>query len=206
MQTIKHYIIILLFISGCSLPLNNSNNQLQNVAALGQVNEFITKGNNFLSLADEINTENIKKRELLDSALSSFSLAKEINSNDPRGIDGIASVLIRKGNFLEAATLLTNLIVEHENYARAYVNLSYIKEKNGNLLEAESLLNKALNIDPLEAHALNNLGGLIYDRGMRNKNTNDITRGKQLITKASLILNPRNKVIKQNLNAIRAVY
>lgn len=116
---------------------------------------------NFLSKA-EFNRDALKRAEAM------FIMAERLRPADPEAADGIGAVQLRFGAKDVALMYFHKAISLDPAYARGYVHLAYLSELEGRLEESRMYLGKALELSPVDTHALNNLGALIVDNPKLN--------------------------------------
>lgn len=72
----------------------------------------------------------------------------------------------RSGQYNEMETLLRKIIAEHPDHAHAHNALGYhLADKNLQLDEALSLIERALSLSPQDAHILDSMGWVYFRRG-----------------------------------------
>jgi len=135
----------------------------------------------------------------LNRASAVFQLAYEIDSQGADIQDGLGCIAWRKGDLDSAETFFTYAIELDPSYARAWVNRAYIEEHKGNKEIAEIFLQKALEINSFDPHALNNLGGLVYDHASDEHRKE---YGRSLIYRARELSPQDSNEIKHNLAII----
>jgi len=137
----------------------------------------------------------------LSQAEAIFALAKELRPADPEAIDGIGAVYLRRGEIETARAFFLQCVSLDPEYGRAYVHLAYLEELEGRLFVSREWLEKAINLNPRDHHALNKFGGILYDDTSEPQNKE---RGKRMLLQAlelggkgSLVLEHNKKVLNK---------
>jgi predicted CXXCH cytochrome family protein len=99
------------------------------------------------------------------------------------------SQLVKTGDLLQAVRIFEFILGEDPRYARAYVNLGYIRVKQNQRKKGKELYKKALSLEPDNHQALLNLAAVHYLEG--NKST-----AERYINRL-LTLDPENEQAKQ---------
>jgi Flp pilus assembly protein TadD len=120
------------------------------------------------------------KRET-DDAIAEF----RPESRSPREVAAAAEMLRSAGKGAQGLEVLTQAIATHPQEPLLYFSAGALNERLGNLRRSEELLEKAIELDPKHAPALNYLGYSLADRGR------DLPRAEALIRRA-LALDPEN--------------
>ena len=131
----------------------------------------------------------------LSQAEAIFSLAKDLRPDDPEALDGIGSVHLRRGDIQTARVLFLECVKLDPEYARAYVHLAYLEEIAGRHAISAKLLRTAISLNPRDYHALNNLGGMLYDFPSL---PTDKTIGKKMLIQAIEIGEKDSMVLEHN--------
>lgn len=116
--------------------------------------------------------EGYEKGDDLLNAASEYNKALEIESDNYRIINKIASLLIKMGRNDEAAGYLKNSLNIKSDYIPALVNSAIVSAKMGKNTEAETSLLKAISIDGTSQAALLNIA-LLYEREKRYDQARD---------------------------------
>jgi len=157
---------------------------------------LIEKGVMYIRESDKLFQSNSRNDSFkLSQAEAVFSLAKELRQSDPEAIDGIGSVFFRRGDVETARVLFLQCLDLDPEYGRAYVHLAYLEEIEGRHDVSMELLKRALDLNPRDYHALNNLGGLLYDASTEGGNK---VKGKKLIIQALEIGEKGSPVLDHN--------
>lgn len=116
--------------------------------------------------------EGYEKGDNLLNAASEYNKALEIEPDNYRIINKIASLLIKMGRNDEAAGYLKNSLNIKSDYIPALVNSAIVSAKTGKNTEAENSLLKAISIDGTSQAALLNIA-LLYEREKRYDQARD---------------------------------
>ena len=100
----------------------------------------------------------------LNRAESVYSLALELDPQDPRAIDGLGSVAAAKKNYNQAIWYFKKALVYAPQYDRPYEHLAFIAEQEGQFEIAKKMYGQALALNPLNFRARTNLGILNSSR------------------------------------------
>ena len=172
---------------------------VNHVAPRGSRSEYaslIEKGVGYIRESDKLFQSHFRNDSFkLSQAEAMFSLAKELRPGDPEAIDGIGSIFFRRGDIQTARVLFLQCLDLDPGYGRAYVHLAYLEEIEGRHGVSIELLKKALDLNPRDSHALNNLGGMLYDVSMES---NDKDEGKRLLIQALEIGEKGSGVLEHN--------
>lgn len=139
-------------------------------------------------------------KESVDRAQAAFELAKALSPEDPRVLDGLGSVAFRRGDYLKAKGLFQQAVMADESYDPAYMHIAAVAEHNGDLLAAYQLLQKAIEKNPLNYRAHNNLG--VFLLKYNSKEEASVKHAKNELLKASQLLESsqvQGSVIEKNL-------
>ena len=113
------------------------------------------------------------KRET-DEAIAEF----RPESRSPREVAAGAEMLRSAGKGPQGLEILTQAITTHPQEPTLYFSAGALNERLGNMRRSEELLEKAIELDPKHAPALNYLGYMLADRGR------DLPRAEVLIRRA----------------------
>lgn len=151
MQLTKQLLFLFLVFNlpACILPIKKFLPE-EEVFVEQKVKLLLSKGNKFLL-----------KAAGLSVAKAYYQVARELKPNDPRVIDGLGAVAWREGNIELALYYFKRAYSLDSKYDRPLVHLALVAEKRGDLLAAKELLLKAIEINPLNYRAKNNLAVLI---------------------------------------------
>lgn len=105
--------------------------------------------------------------EQLEEAYNALELARDLDAQDPRIIDGLGCVEWRKGNYRLAAHFFRKALLIDPEYDRAYAHLALYEEQAGNISEALALLRRAVQLNPLNYRSRSNYSALLLQIGRR---------------------------------------
>ncbi len=180
-KLIKHlFFLLLLFNSlACFLPRKKFLPE-EEVFVEQKVKLLLAQGNKFLL-----------KKDTLNLAKASYQVARELKPNDPRVIDGLGAVAWREGEIELALYYFKRAYSFDSKYDRPLVHLALIAEKRGDLFAAKELLLKAIEINPLNYRAKNNLAVLIkhYEKDPDKKGLTELYQAYALAGKDDPVLN-----------------
>ena len=132
----------------------------------------------------------------LDRAQAALEVARDMNPDEPRVIDGLGCVEWRRGNAKLAQHFFKRAIELNPKYDRAYAHLALIAEGDGNRAAALALLQSAVRMNPLNYRTRNNLAALLISDG-RSK------EAYQQLLRAAESGGRQESEIKANLAAIK---
>ncbi|HMO18424.1 MAG TPA: tetratricopeptide repeat protein [Oligoflexia bacterium] len=184
------FIIVLLCSSACSV----SGKAPPGVYDRAQARQFVSKGVGYLREYDS------GKASALDQASASFDLALGLDNESPEVYDGKGCVLWRRGDIAGAEFLFNRALEVDPKYARAWVHLAYLQERQGNIDIAKEYLRRAIMLDNFDPHALNNLGGITFDH---SNDSFEREWASSLIHQARELAGPESMVIKKNIGIIK---
>ncbi len=107
-------------------------------------------------------TVEIKTGEI-GKAKAYVDIAEALAPNDPRVIDAKGCIAWYYKDYFEAKKHFDNAILIDRSFENAYVNLAYIEEQKGRIIDAKIILENVLKINPLNHKARNNYAALLYD-------------------------------------------
>lgn len=188
MQLIKHLLFLLLVfqLQACFLQTKKFSME-QEIFVEQKVKQLLAKGNKFVFTKDG-----------LSQAKASYQVARELKPKDPRVIDGLGAVAWREGNYDLALYYFKRAYELDSNYDRPLVHLALVAEKRGDIIAAKELLLKAIEINPLNYRAKNNLAVLI------SRYVKDLDRkGLSKLYQASILAEKDDPVLNYNLESLR---
>ena len=101
----------------------------------------------------------------LYKAQAELEIAAELNNYDPRVLDGLGAVEYRFGRYDRAKLFFQQAIRENPKYDRPYAHLAMVAWVNGDRNASIDLLNKAIEINPLNRRNYNNLFVILKEGG-----------------------------------------
>ncbi len=131
----------------------------------------------------------------LNQAEALFSLARDLRPEDPEAVDGLGSIHLRKGDLQTARVLFQEGLRLDPTYSRGYINLAYLEELEGRKGVSKQLLKSAINSSPIDVHALNNLGGIMFDEHL---DPQEKSNGRKLLIQAIELGDKNSLVLKHN--------
>jgi Flp pilus assembly protein TadD len=101
----------------------------------------------------------------MPSALASAEKAMQLNVNDPTAVLAYTRALLTSGDVGKAVTKWQQWVTDHPTDAQAYTLLGSLQEAQGNRDQAMASYKKALQIQPEQPIAANNLSYLMVETG-----------------------------------------
>ena len=105
----------------------------------------------------------VEKGEV-ENAISAVQEAREIDPKDINMLLTEANLLLKLDKKDEFAALMKEAILQDPNNAMLHFNVGVINQEQGNMEEAKSYYNKAIELDPNYTDAYINLGAAILER------------------------------------------
>ena len=105
----------------------------------------------------------VEKGEV-ENAISAVKEAREIDPKDINMLLTEANLLLKLDKKDEFAALMKEAILQDPNNAMLHFNVGVINQEQGNMEEAKSYYNKAIELDPNYTDAYINLGAAILER------------------------------------------
>ena len=139
-------------------------NQKQPEKALARVNEQIGKrpqNSGFYVVLAELEMQN----KNLDQAAATAQKAMQLNSRDIEAAGIYTQIAVMRGQTAGAIATWQQWVNAHQNDASAWARLGALEEAGGNKGQAEAGYKKALEIDPHQPLAANNLAYLMLLNG-----------------------------------------
>ncbi len=99
----------------------------------------------------------------LDRAEAAFLTAHQLDPLDPRAIDGLGCVALRRLQLEVAEKHFQRAIELHPGYDRPFAHLAAVAELRGDHVAARMLFERALRLNPLNYRARNNYAALLAD-------------------------------------------
>jgi tetratricopeptide (TPR) repeat protein len=124
--------------------------------ALARVNAQIEKSpknSTFYDLLAELQIQN----KNLDQAVATTQKAMQLNSNDGDAVILYTQIEVQRGQTADAISLSEKWLAAHPNDAAALAVLGTLEESRGDMGKAEAYYRKALEIQPQQPVAANNL-------------------------------------------------
>jgi Tfp pilus assembly protein PilF len=139
-------------------------NQKQPDKAMARLNAQIEKSprnSYFYDMLAEMQQHDKK----LDLAAASAQKAIELNSGDKAGVALFSQIQVQRGQVAAAITVWERWLYAHPNDAGVDTILGTLEESRGNMSKAEDYYRKALQIQPQEVAAANNLAYRMLENG-----------------------------------------
>lgn len=172
--------------AGCA-PVATELNVQQEVAREKRVRELL------IEARDLLRSNSVKNHR---HALQALELGRELMPSDPRILDGIGCVEWRLGNEKTAEYFFKKALASKPNYDRAYAHLALVAESRGEFVAAIGLYRRALNHNPMNARARNNLAVLLLDN---SRDPLVRRRAEEQIRRAAHSFSKKDAVVEYNL-------
>jgi tetratricopeptide (TPR) repeat protein len=138
--------------------------QKHSEAALSRLNQQIAKRPGNSSFYDLLAQYHIQDNDL-DQALSAAQKAFALNPNDGQAVMLIARIQVRRGQTDNAIAAWERWQSAHPRNASGFAILGTLEEARGDQTKAEDFYKKALQIEPDQPVAANNLAYMMLTRG-----------------------------------------
>jgi len=150
--------------------------QLANIAAMnGRYELAIAEFRRVLSYDRKSVQQRLRLAEVYElkgdysSAIAMYTEAHELSPKDPIAALSLAAALGKAGRTTEARTQYQTVLSSHPNSANALNNLAYLLcETGGNLDEALSLAQRAIETTPGQPSFMDTMGYIYLKKGMRD--------------------------------------
>jgi tetratricopeptide (TPR) repeat protein len=132
--------------------------------ALARLNAQIEKSpknSSFYDLLAELQIQN----KNLDQAAATVQKAMQLNSNDGEAAMLYSQIEVQRGQTAQAISLWENWLAAHPNDAAVLAILGTLEESRGDMAKAEAYYRKALEIQPKQPVAANNLAYRMLENG-----------------------------------------
>lgn len=124
----------------------------------------------------------------LPQAEAALKLAQELSPDDPRVLDGLGCVEWRRGNHALAEEFFRQALFENRLYDRGYMHLALVAAEQRDHEAAKELLQIALQLNPLNFRARNNLAAELLDSGDKDKAYQELLVAVQSAQKSDVVL------------------
>ncbi len=187
---LKVAVIILLVICccGCVAPARLS--LYERAERAQRIEALLTQGTLLLRQGDQ---------ESLVRAEAAFRLVQELDPQEPRGADGLGAVAWRRGDLWAAKMFFNQAISIDPSYDRPYAHLALIADMEGRTNDSYQLLQKAMELNPLNYRARNNFSALLANHAAGRS---DLARSYDEIIKAQQLSPQKHPIIEENLRRI----
>ena len=118
-------------------------------------------------------------RNSLRSATSAIELARDLIGDTAEIMDALGCIEWRRGSREFATDYFKKAIKIDNSYSPPYTHLAFVAEENGDLVEAELLLRKALELAPASIEARNNYGALLLRIGQKSNARHELLKAIQ---------------------------
>jgi len=152
MNSVLNRIILLVLI--CSLGACVMPSQVSPQRARKSVQALMTSSVKLMRIGD---------KDSLIKARSNLELALELTPQDPKVLDGMGCLEWRYGNNARAERWFKEALFINPHFDQSYVNLAILEEQKGQPQKALALLEKAIQLNPLNHKARNNYASLLFD-------------------------------------------
>lgn len=142
------FIVLLISLACCALPRKPNLDEVQKVKSLIEQARIKMSSGEF------------------EQAESIIYLAEEIYPQDVRVLDAKGCLAWHRNRDDLAESLFRNAILLDPSFENSYINLAFVLEQKGNVLQAKALLKKVLEINPLNYKARNNYAGILFDQSL----------------------------------------
>jgi len=140
-------IVLVLSLSGCSLPGRESPDIEKSLRLEVSIQKLLVQAVDSLRRGDA---------HSLEDAESALLVARELDPQDARILDGLGCVALRRGDLSEAKALFQQSISARRDYDRPYAHLAEIAETQGDISAARELLEIAVRLNPLNPQTRTN--------------------------------------------------
>lgn len=168
--TYLHSCLLILLFGGCAGSTSGQLTLQEQLSLEGKIRELVE------SAVVEMRTGT---PAALDRAQASLEVARDINPNDPRVIDGLGCVEWRRGNLKLAEHFFRRALQLDSNYDRALAHLALILEARGDKNSARLLLQQSVQMNPLNYRNRNNYAALLLDQGETEESYRQLLRAAE---------------------------
>ena len=145
------YLVVFLLFSFSSCSLSASLPRVPSLEEKAKVQNLIDKAKVEIQLGQ------------IEKAKTYVEIAAALAPNEPSVVDARGCIAWYYQDYLTAKKHFNNAILLDQGFENAYVNLAYIEEQKGSIVEAKKILEQVLRINPLNYKARNNYAALLYD-------------------------------------------
>ena len=135
-----------------------------------------------------------------DNAHAALLLARELQPQDPRVLDGLGCIEWRKENYERAERFFKQAVTMAPRYAPGYVHLAHVAERREEYQVAIELLILATRLDPANYRARNNLAVSIRKQTIQEPNAQADRLAYYELLKAIQGSSEVDPVLNYNLN------
>ena len=115
----------------------------------------------------------------LDRAQAALEVARDINPDEARVVDGLGCVEWRRGNHRLAEKFFKQALELNPDYDRAFAHLAMVAEADGDRNAARTLLQTAVKMNPLNYRSRNNYAALLLEDGQTKAAYQQLLRAVQ---------------------------